>query len=417
MPGVRAIGHSDSMVRVAFVLTTLVLLSAADPVVAPPIEPPWIDFAITKATQNPLFVGSGDLVIFQAEVQILQTNMVLSQWVVMRCLLDEKMWYENKTFIGAYATIVYTQIPWKATVGSHVVTWIIDPEFDFTDPYPDSNVVTYSFVVDQHVKDFDFSMSPTPGWRVAATNGSTSFQISIYSDRATSENVVLSLDHAPAGIRYSFLPAEADTSFSSTLNLSWNRLSTEIYYLTINASSPTASHSVIVQLVIQPPPPSESFVSFSIAPSSLTLGENLTVYGGVSPPHRTTVTLMYTRPEGLTFATLLKTDEDGRFTCAFKPDVAGNWTFFVVWTGDINYLGSQSSPVNAVVQNKPVSPVAEFLGQLESTPILVLNATATILVVLLLLMLFCAAIVVRVSAPRKRIARLRVLAIENITVQ
>jgi hypothetical protein len=124
-------------------------------------------------------------------------------------------------------------------------------------------------------------------------------------------------------------------------------------------------------------------------PKSVTLGENITIAGAISPPHNSAVTLRYTRPENLTFVVLLNSKPNGTFVYKFKPDAVGTWTFYANWTGDNDHLGAQGPSVKIVVQQRPAPPMAEFVNQLESTSIVVLNAVAVILIIALVVILLC----------------------------
>ncbi len=47
----------------------------------------------------------------------------------------------------------------NASVGAHVVTWVVDPNNQYNDPNLDNNVMQYSFVVGEGRGDYDFSIS------------------------------------------------------------------------------------------------------------------------------------------------------------------------------------------------------------------------------------------------------------------
>jgi hypothetical protein len=378
--------------KYVLILISLVGFIFSDIVLALPVEPPWIDFRIVNVALTPQVIGVGDLVVFQADVQIVQTNMVMLQWVEVRCLLDENLWDEKYAVIGAEPTQLYTKKPWNATWGTHKVTWIVDPDYEFNDMYRDDNMQYLSFVVGEPTNDFDFSISATPNWRAVTNGQSTSYEINIYMSRPTKEKVSLSLMGPPAGLAYSFSKHSGNSSYLSKLVIVIASELYDLHCLIVEASGMTQSHLVKLELLVKPQPMQKSSIYISVNPASLTLGESVTIYGTVSQLQNGTVALYFIRPDGFTSSEFLKTDKHGVFTYTFKPNAEGVWVLSATWLGDAEYLGSQSESVYAEVKEPLAAPAMKLSGQLQSTPERMLNVIVILLVVLLLVMLLCAGI-------------------------
>ncbi len=143
----------------------------------------------------------------------------------------------------------------------------------------------------------------------------------------------------------------------------------------------------LLTIVLIVEPKVNSSVSIFVVPVSPTLGMNVTISGGISPPHNATLTLRYTRPEGMTFVTTIRTESNGGFTYSFKPDAPGSWTFSVNFAGDLDRLSAQSNSVTVDVRVPGSSPVDEFFKSLRTIPIGVINVVAAILIIVLAVVL------------------------------
>ncbi len=183
-----------------------------------------------------------------------------------------------------------------------------------------------------------------------------------------------------------------NSTYSSKLSFLCNAASAGVYYLNVTASGQDKSHSVTLALVLDP---GNSSISISVKrdfpsrelPESLTVGENLTISGAISPPHQASVTLEYTRPDGSNLTANLNSASDGTFRYTLKTDAPGSWTFSAMWYGDMNHVGAESRSVTIAVKQPLVSLIAEFFKQLATIPTSVLNAVASVLLIVLLVVL------------------------------
>jgi hypothetical protein len=358
-----------------------------------------LDFAITDGWTAPSVPTEGDLVIFYAQMRILRAEIYQENMepyampfyrvsAVVRCFLDgNSLWNGTYVFLEDLVQVAYSQVPWRAVQGEHIVTWIVDPQ-----PYGDlnleNNVLQYSFGVGEPSRDLDFSISASPNWQVTKIGESASYQVNAYMTKAKPVSFAL---QGTSGCRYSFSRAWVNSSESSKLSILCRGASPGAYYLNLTASGQNKSHWLTLVLILVG---ESSSISIFVSPESPTLGENLTIRGTISPPHEATVTLRYSRPEGPTPTVSMRTRSDGNFEYNIKTDAPGLWTFSVICYGDMNYGGAESRLATITVREPQVSPVAEFFKQLANMPTNILNAVASVLLTVLVVALLFAFVAV-----------------------
>jgi hypothetical protein len=366
----------------ACLLSLMVFCGTLSSVGAPEIQPPWIDFAISSFGITPFNPAVGDQVIFAAEVRIVNTNMVLLQWVDVQCSVDDHVMHKETVVVGELPSSVYTSVPWNATPGLHFVRWEVDPHFNYPESNPDNNVVTTRFGVVLSNVDPDFSFTISRNWKVVRPDESAELQVSLYA-RNSNRTVAMSADGLPSGLAYSFEPPQLNSNGSSALEIYCGPVPVGLYYLTLTASREATIHSVRFTLVVEPLIKKGSTISISIASFSVTLGDNVSIAGKIFPSQSVPITLRYTRPEGLTFSRNLMTNRSGAFVYNFTPDRLGQWIFSVAWPGDLAYLAAQSAPVTVQVQTPPPSSAEGLVKELPA-----LIAIGAILIVIAEYVLF-----------------------------
>jgi len=78
--------------------------------------------------------------------------------------------------------------------------------------------------------------------------------------------------------------------------------------------------------------------------SQVELGENVTVTGSLRPAVQDAeIILEYTGPDGSTTLRKAYTDEDGGFSDAFEPGIAGAWSVEASWGGDLGHASAESA--------------------------------------------------------------------------
>jgi hypothetical protein len=359
------------------------------------------DFGVSSPSAIPSPPSAGDLVVFYAQVQVDTNIHRYIGWVNVSCFVDGDLWEKQEWMVSrSETTEIHTETPWRATLGQHIVTWVVEDDFLSElgshwwipgDP-TSNNRVEYSFLVGEKSGEFDFGMSASPGWQSVRIGESIKFQINVYMSPSTTQRVYLSI-HAPPEIVTSVRPESGSSSFSSELTLNCGHVSTGAYFVTVNATGLTRSHSLKLALLAQPVFRRNSSVVISISPVSPTLGSNLTISGAIQPPCSTALALVYTRPEGLTFMTNLTSKSDGRFLYTLSLTTPGAWKFYVTCRGDAEYLEAQSASVTVEVKEIRPPPYALLLKQFELVPMGTINALALVLLIALMMSL-CWGIVV-----------------------
>jgi len=97
-----------------------------------------------------------------------------------------------------------------------------------------------------------------------------------------------------------------------------------------------------------------SSISISVSPSTVTLGESVTVTGAIAPQvPGVEVTLKYTRPDGTPFTRKATTSMQSSYADAYTPDNVGAWSVVASWSGNDQFAGATSSSVSFTVVELP----------------------------------------------------------------
>lgn len=121
-------------------------------------------------------------------------------------------------------------------------------------------------------------------------------------------------------------------------------------------------------------------IRLSATPKSLTLGENVTVYGWISPKHSGASVLVLYREEQGSWTALGNTftDSNGNFTYLWKPSSAGVYEIKVSWDGDLTAYGNESDVLTVTVEEESpnLTPQFDLTPFLWAITILAVGATA-----------------------------------------
>ena len=100
---------------------------------------------------------------------------------------------------------------------------------------------------------------------------------------------------------------------------------------------------------------SESSITCVAAPSTVTAGWSITVFGYLTPSGigAVTVSLTYTRPDGTVLIREVKTDSWGWYEDTYTPDMAGSWSVVASWSGNYGYLSARSPRASFTVKKFP----------------------------------------------------------------
>jgi hypothetical protein len=144
--------------------------------------------------------------------------------------------------------------------------------------------------------------------------------------------------------------------------------------------------SIAVALTFADNPPSTpTAITLSLSTKSVTLGNNLTVSGSVTPSvsgfppvSGVAVTLTYTKPDATTSTTTVTTSTDGSFSDTYTPDVAGSWSVTASWAGDVAYLSATSSTETFAVTNNSAGGVSMVYLYVATTIVIIAIAAIAV---------------------------------------
>jgi len=211
---------------------------------------------------------------------------------------------------------------------------------------------------------FDFAIEATPGSQSVKAGRSISFNVNIRLVSGTAQLVTLSLTGNPIDTTYSFSPNSGYPSFSSNLGISTGSSAPPgTYSLQITGQAGSVTHSTTVQLVIEKAT-SPSSIFLSVNPTTITMGDAISVSGVLSPGVGTTVDIIYRRSDGIELTRHVATSASGAFSDSFTPDMEGPWSIFARWGGNDDLEGSESPPASFVVEAAPPPPPPPFWEQI-----------------------------------------------------
>jgi signal peptidase len=94
-----------------------------------------------------------------------------------------------------------------------------------------------------------------------------------------------------------------------------------------------------------------SSISCTVSNSNITLGENVTISGSITPGRSAEVTLDVSTDDGnsWTLLTMVTSAADGSYQYKWTPKEAGAYVLKASWNGDGGYFGADSETVNVLV--------------------------------------------------------------------
>ncbi|MEM4979118.1 MAG: zinc ribbon domain-containing protein [Candidatus Bathyarchaeia archaeon] len=274
--------------------------------------------------------------------------------------------------------------PWTAKEGSYVVSWMIDPPpYQYNDPNRANNVASLPFSVGAAPPPFNFAIKATPESRSVKAGKSATFTVSVILASGTAQPISLSLEGLPEDTSHSFSPASGTPTFTSTLTVSTEASAPPgTYQLTIRGEGGGVAQYATISLTIEKAKAASS-LSLSVSPTSLKLGESVSVVGTLSPAIAATVELVYRRPDGFELLKQVATSASGAFSDSLRPDMVGAWSVRARWAGDADREGCESAPASFSVEAPPPKPWWEAIpGGLTGLMALILIALAIVIAAL-----------------------------------
>jgi len=106
--------------------------------------------------------------------------------------------------------------------------------------------------------------------------------------------------------------------------------------------------SLTILVSLSRPPPIPSHLTIHIEPTTVTLGENITISGSLQPK-RTGVSVRIRWAEPWATLATVTTDKDGHFSYVWTPEEAGTYKLRTEWLGDKTTSYAISSIVGVTV--------------------------------------------------------------------
>lgn len=203
---------------------------------------------------------------------------------------------------------------------------------------------------------FDFTLEATPTTQSIKAGQQVTFTVYVTLVSGNPQPVTLNIPDICCGSTYSFSITKASPTFASTLKVRIpDSLKPGTYQLTIAGTGGDKIHSTIVTLEVAENK-RETSLSVSVTPSSLKVGEQVSVGGALSPAVAATIELVYIRPDGFEMVKHVTVPSTGVFSDIFKPDISGPWSVKARWAGDDNHYSCESTPANFNVEATPEKP-------------------------------------------------------------
>lgn len=97
---------------------------------------------------------------------------------------------------------------------------------------------------------------------------------------------------------------------------------------------------------------SSSQISINITPSSVTIGSDVTISGGITPSRANANVTIYYRKQNETWAILktVQTNQEGNYTFTWTADQAEKFEIKAKWAGDSDTQGSESDKITLTVE-------------------------------------------------------------------
>jgi len=149
--------------------------------------------------------------------------------------------------------MVYTD-PRRFPAGTHIATWVVDPDSEYNDNQPSNNMVSFQFTVTTPAPAFDFSLAASPPSQTIRAGETTSYTITATLTSGSPESVTLSVEGLPSGVSHTLSTTSAIPTFTSTLTIQTSESTTPgTYTITIRGESEGITKTTIVVVTVEAP--------------------------------------------------------------------------------------------------------------------------------------------------------------------
>ncbi|MEM3078150.1 MAG: hypothetical protein QXR38_01480, partial [Nitrososphaerales archaeon] len=209
-----------------------------------------IDWSVSGLQVMPFQPLQGSEAVFQALIQADPIPTEPRQVEVLCSLDDQELFSDYVTYEPGETFHEVQSVPWTVTLGTHTLTWEVDPNEEYDDGNRRNNIARLEFtVVEEFIppppeegeerplpeEEFDFYVTASPTEQELTSPIAYTINVNLLS--GTPQPVQLELIGAPAGVSYYFSPSSEVPSYESRLTLTASsKLPAGRYELTINAS-------------------------------------------------------------------------------------------------------------------------------------------------------------------------------------
>lgn len=116
-----------------------------------------------------------------------------------------------------------------------------------------------------------------------------------------------------------------------------------------NFTAETPGFSIFAVAIVKIP----TSLTITVEPEEVTVEEEVTVKGSMSPAMSKPIELVIKRPDGTTSTQTITSASDGSFSFRVKLDKEGEWSFVARFAGDQAYEESRSNEIKARAKSKP----------------------------------------------------------------
>jgi len=247
---------------------------------------PLPDLTVTSIRLSPTSPVDGASVIFYA--MVMNQGTATANNIRIDCYLDGPLYAQGTigSLSAGASTEVQTTTPWRATQGSHMFKWVVDPANAIAESNEFNNERSMSFIV--AAPPFDFSLSATPPIQSVNQGQQATYMVTVTLTSGITQTVSLSLSGHPTGATYSFNPPSGSPTFISMLTVTTPPTAIGTYTLIITAAGGGKTHTAQVTLTVTAQPD----FNVAVSPPSQTVLQKKTVtytvtitpLGGFSAP-------------------------------------------------------------------------------------------------------------------------------------
>jgi len=211
-----------------------------------------VDWRIYDPSLAPATPTTSDPVRLNVNLRVIATLSVGPYPVEIACSVDGIPVGGGTLTVSGMSPQYVSTDPRTYSPGTHIATWVVDPNYDYNDPDVGNNQVDFKFAVIPPAPAFDFSLTASPSSLTVKAGETATFTVAVNLVSGSPSSTTLSVTGQPSGAEPIFSPAQGPPSYSSILRISTTPdTPTGTYALTLTAYSGVLSRTTIVTMIIQ----------------------------------------------------------------------------------------------------------------------------------------------------------------------